>query len=172
MQYLTRLALACVLAIGGFGCGSGTPEATGPGGSIPVTGPDPDTVFNDQTDNQGDEAEAAADTGGDDAEPAADDGGDGGGVSPDPEPEPEPEPESEPEPVPGDAGRGETLYKLNCQVCHGVGGAGGIATGIQHASTGLILDYIEGRDGHQRFDTPSGLTHQDVQDIAAFLASQ
>jgi mono/diheme cytochrome c family protein len=175
------------------GCGGAGETGTGPLGSNPVTGPDPFTVFSDEDTANLDDGSSDAESGtggGAGAGGGGTVGGEGGGTDPDPEPEPEPDPEPEPEPdpepepepdpepepepdpVPGDTDRGELLYQLNCQQCHGVAGAGGTAPAIQGVSTSEIQTAVKGANGHPRFDTPSGLTPVDIQDIAAYLASQ
>ncbi|UCG15528.1 MAG: cytochrome c [Phycisphaerales bacterium] len=74
-------------------------------------------------------------------------------------------------PPPGDVSAGGSLYRLNCLECHGPDGDGGSAPGIRGATTSQITAAITGRNGHTRFDGLTGLTGEDVENIAAFLAS-
>ena len=83
----------------------------------------------------------------------------------------EDEPEDSSAPPPGDVSAGGSLYRFNCQGCHGADAEGGSAPGIRGATTSQITAAITGRNGHTRFDGPGGLTGEDVENIAAFLAS-
>ena len=176
MKHTTGVAAAlfAVLLLGGCG-GIGAQETgEGPDGSVAVEGPDPtqpdsetsDPIFTDDPalnrDTPSDEsADDSADSpSGDDTTATDDNTG-----------APEPEPEPEPEPFPGSVSNGRALYRLNCQECHGVDAIGGTAVGIRRASVTKITAYINGANQHPRFGGFSGLTSDDVQDIAAYLHS-
>jgi hypothetical protein len=80
------------------------------------------------------------------------------------------EQEEPPPAIPGDAARGESWYKFNCQQCHGVDALGeeGRGSNIQNVTAAQIQAALNGQNDHPEFTGPS---EQDVLDIAAFLNS-
>jgi len=92
----------------------------------------------------------------------------------------EPEPEVAPEPeVTGDAGAGEGLYAA-CASCHGAGGEGaGIFPGIAGQSTDYLADRLTtyrageevGPNSALMIPHASGLSDQDIADLAAYIES-
>jgi cytochrome c len=72
--------------------------------------------------------------------------------------------------IAGDAVRGESWYKFNCQQCHGVDALGleGRGPNIQNVTAAQIQAAVDGQNDHPEFAGPSD---QDVLDIAAYLNS-
>jgi cytochrome c1 len=79
--------------------------------------------------------------------------------------------DQEPPPsIAGDAVRGESWYKFNCQQCHGVDAVGqdGKGPNIQNVTADQVQAALDGQNDHPEFTGPS---EQDVLDMAAFLNS-
>lgn len=79
--------------------------------------------------------------------------------------------DQEPPPaIPGDAVRGASWYKFNCQQCHGVDALGqeGRGPNIQNVTGVQVQAALDGQNDHPEFTGPSD---QDVLDIAAYLNS-
>ncbi len=176
MKHTTEMiaTLLTVVLLGGCGGIAGQDAGDGPDGSIAVEGPDPTRpstrppvpIFTDDPAfNRGAQPDESADDLADsppenDTTPPPDNAQNAG-----------PDPAPEPEPFPGVVANGRALYRLNCEECHGRDAVGGTAVGIRRASVAKITKYINGAERHPKFGGISGLTVNDVQDIAAYLHS-
>jgi mono/diheme cytochrome c family protein len=70
------------------------------------------------------------------------------------------------------AGEGRRLYlKLNCYSCHGDRGAGGMGPKVAHAEYGDVSEKVLQGAGEGMISYRAYVTTQDVQNIAAYLAS-
>lgn len=83
------------------------------------------------------------------------------------------DPDPDPDPA-GDADAGQTFYTANgCVACHGAAAEGGVlldAPSLVGVGAGEILDHNSGVREHAG-GTVDGITPQDADDVAAWLAS-